>query len=282
MNARSLAVALAIAHGVACAVRAEAAPCVPRTGEKLGVRFVEVCASTTEEFGDAAAHDEGALPAFWIAATPLPCSAGAHETVACETVTALEGSPLAGQGKNRPLAALVVDAAVAHRTCALRFGGRLPTPLEREHARRTLGLASLRVREVPGPFAKVWLDDLPEWVEEGDCAASPSSPGPGCRVTPFPPVEARPRAPTDVLLACVAEPADPRARGISPGGECVERPSEHGVRSPDCALFVPDSEARFELLCAAAEPGARVPAPEQAAFRCVLPESALGRVSAEP
>jgi hypothetical protein len=282
MNALTLLVALGAVLGAARAAEADPVPCVPRVGEKLGVRFVEVCASTTAAFGDAAAHDEAALPAFWIAATPLPCSAGSHETVACETATALEGSPLAGKGKNRPLAALAVEAAVAHRTCALRFGGRLPTPLEREHARRTLGLASLRVREVPGPFAKLWLDDLPEWVEEGDCAASPSAPGPGCRVTPFPPVEARPRAPGDVLLACVAEPADPRARGIPLGGECIERPSEHGVRSPDCALFVPDSDARFELLCAAAELGARAPTPEQAAFRCVLPESALGRVGAAP
>jgi hypothetical protein len=197
-------------------------------------------------------------------------------------VTALEASPLAGSGKNRALAALVVDAAVAHRTCALRFGGRLPTPLEREQARRLLGLASLRVREAPGPYAKLRLDDLPEWVEEGDCAAAPSAPGPGCRITPFPPVEVRPRAAGDVLLACLAEPAAPRAQGITLGGECVERPSEHGLRSPDCAVFVPDSEARFELFCALAPPAAKLPTPQQAAFRCVLPEAALGRVGAAP
>jgi hypothetical protein len=280
----SLGLGLGLAFaGAVWAQEPSTPPCVPRVGEKLGVRFVEVCASHTAAFGDAEAHAEEALPAFWLAATPLPCSAGGHETVACEPVTALEASPLEGKGKNRPLDALVVDAAVAHRTCTLRFGGRLPTPLEREQARRVLGLASLRVREVPGPFAALRLDDLPEWVAEGDCAATPAKPGPGCRITPFPPVEPRPRAPADVLLACVAEPAGPRAAGVPIGSECVERPSEGGVRSPGCALRVPDTDALLELGCeAVARPSARRPAPDQAAFRCVLAETALGRVGEGP
>jgi hypothetical protein len=172
---------------------------------------------------------------------------------------------------------------VAHRTCTLRFGGRLPTPLEREQARRLLGLASLRVREVPGPYAKLRLDDLPEWVAEGDCMKSPAKPGPGCRITPFPPVEARPRADADVLLACMAEPAGPYAQGAPIGSECFERPSEGGVRSPDCAVRVPDTDARFELGCEAVErPEGKRPTPDQAAFRCVLPERALGRVGQAP
>jgi hypothetical protein len=258
-------------------------PCVPRVGEKLGVRVVEVCASHTARFGDAEAHADEALPAFWMTATPLPCSAGPHETVACETVTALEVSPVPGQGKNRFLEALVVDAATAHRTCTLRFGGRLPTPLEREQARRVLGLVSLRVREVPGPFAQVRLDDLPEWVAEGDCAKTPSAPGPGCRITPFPPVEARPRAADDVLLACIAEPAGPSASGVPLGSECLERPTEGDLRSPGCALRMPDSDVRFELGCVSLErPAAQRPAPGQAAFRCVLPESALGQIGEAP
>lgn len=283
LGASNFALALWLAAAAAGAQAPEAPPCVPRVGEKLGVRFVEVCASHTAAFGDAEAHAEEALPAFWIAATPLPCSAGEHETGACEPVTALEVSPREGKGKNRPLDALVVDAVVAHRACTLRFGGRLPTPLEREQARRVLGLASLRVREVPGPFAKLRLDDLPEWVAEGDCAATPAKPGPGCRITPFPPVEARPRAADDVLLACVAEPAGPHATGVPIGSECVERPSEGGVRSPACALSVPDGKALFVLGCEAVErPSAQRPAPDQAAFRCVLPERALGRVGEGP
>jgi hypothetical protein len=274
---------LALAAGFASAQAPEAPPCVPRVGEKLGVRFVEVCASHTARFGDAEAHADEALPAFRIAATPLPCSAGQHETVACEPVTSLEVSPVPGKGKNRFLDALVVDATVAHRTCTLRFGGRLPTPLEREQARRVLGLVSLRVREVPGPFAQVRLDDLPEWVAEGDCAKTPAKPGPGCRITPFPPVDARPRAADDVLLACIAEPAGPYATGVPIGSECLERPLEGDLRSPGCALRMPDSDARFELGCVAVErPAAQRPAPDQAAFRCVLPEHALGRVGEGP
>lgn len=283
LGALGVALALRLGAGAAGAQEPSTPACVPRVGEKLGVRFVEVCASHTAAFGDAEAHAAEALPAFWIAATPLPCSAGAHETVACEPVTALEVSPQPGKGKNRPLDALVVDATVAHRTCTLRFGGRLPTPLEREQARRVLGLVSLRVREVPGPFAKLRLDDQPEWVAEGDCAATPAKPGPGCRITPFPPVEVRPRAADDVLLACLAGPAGPRATGVPIGSECPERPVEGNLRSPGCALRVPDREAVFELGCEAVErPTAQQPAPDQAAFRCVLPERALGRVGEGP
>jgi hypothetical protein len=252
-------------------------PCTPRVGEKLGVRFVEVCASDTSRFADAEAHAAQALPTFWIAATPLPCSQGEHDTVACDPVTALEASPLEGPGKNRALDALVVDATVAHRLCTLRFGGRLPSPLEREQARHVLGLASLLVREGSGSFATLWLDDLPEWVAEGDCATTPAKPGPGCRITQFPPVLARPRSVGDKLLACIAEPAREGARAVAIGGECSERPSEGGVRSPDCAVRVPGSTAAFELGCEEeTRTGAARPQPEQAALRCVLPETALG------
>lgn len=254
-----------------------AKPCTPRVGEKLGVRFVEVCASHTAEFGDADAHEPHALPAFWIAAIPLPCSRGEHDEVACDPVTALEASPIGGAGKNRVVDALVVDATVAHRTCTLRFGGRLPTPLEREQARQGLGLASLLVREAPGPYAKLWLDDLPEWVAEGDCASTPAKPGPGCRITPFPPVTPRPRRSGEVLLACIAEPAAVNAVSTAIGGECSERPSEGGVRSPNCAVGVPGTGASFELGCEVKpRTGGDWRRADLAAFRCVLNERALG------
>ena len=259
-----------------------ASACTPRTGEKLGVPFVEVCATSTASFPDAAEHREETLPAFWIAATPLPCSHGEHDTVGCDRVTALESAPLPGPGANQAVDALVVDAFVAHRICALRFGGRLPTPLEREQARNALALATLLVRETSATPPRVRLDDLPEWVEEGDCAAAPSNPGSGCRITLFPPVMARPRGDADLLLSCHAARAGSQARSVPIGAECDARLAE-GARNPDCTVAVPGSGARFELFCDAKVPprSAELHArPDQAAFRCVVPESALGRVGA--
>lgn len=268
---------VAVAGGAVRAQSPERKPCTPRVGEKLGVRFVEVCASDTAEFADAEAHEPQALPPFWIAAVPIPCSLGGHDTMACEPVTALEASPVPGRGKNRALDALVVDATTAHRVCTLRFGGRLPTPLEREQARQGLGLASLRVREAPGDYAVLWLDDLPEWVAEGDCAAAPAQPGPGCRITQFPPIAARPRRPGERLLACIAEPARAGAQRTAIGGECNERPAEGGVRSPNCAVGVPGVAIAFELGCEEeARSAAADPRPDQAAFRCVVAETGLG------
>ena len=264
------------------------APCAPRIAEKLGVRFVEVCAVNTADFPDAPAHDEGALPAFWIAAVPLPCTAGEHETVECETVTALEASPLASRHKNRPVEAMLVDAVTAHRTCTLRFGGRLPTPLEREQARHVLGLASLLVRDGPDPARRIWLDDLPEWVAEGDCLTSPSKPGPGCRIAQFPPVMSRPLREGDSRLACGARPAGLEAPVVPIGAACAERPAQGGVRSPDCAVAFPGGapDARFELACRAAPLDARAaaahPRAEHAAFRCVVLQLALGRFGEPP
>jgi hypothetical protein len=272
----SIAVWLASAPFAALAQDAQHI-CVPRVGEKLGVRFVEVCATSTKAFSDAERHPEIELPAFWIAATPLPCSRGEHETVACERVTALETGAGGDPGANRTVNALVVDGVSAHRTCALRFGGRLPTPLEREQARQVLALVTLRVRETePG---RVQLDDLPEWVEEGDCAAGPSKPGPGCRISPFPPVVTRPRGSSDVLLACTAAISESGARAVPIGESCGAR--RDGQRGPECVVGVPGTTAQFELSCEAPPPAQRAPRqaePELAAFRCAVPASALGRV----
>jgi hypothetical protein len=271
---------LAAAGALASAARAPA--CAPRSGERLGVRFVEVCASHTSAFADADAHAPEALPAVWIAATPLPCSAGRHETVGCDTVTALEASPAAGRGKNEPLAALVVEAELAHRICTLRFGGRLPTPLEREQARRLLGLASLRVRADAGA-ARLHFDDLPEWVAEGDCAAEPARAGPSCRIRPFPPVTAWPSDAEGERLACVAEPAGPDAGAVAIGGACAEGPRAGALRRPACALELPDAGVRFALTCRdLARAGAAAPGPLQAAVRCVLPARELAGATRAP
>jgi len=238
------------------ALRAEEAstpPCVPRAREKLGVRFVEVCAK-----------------GFFISAAPLACSAEESQSAACDPVTALESSPLGGPGKNRHVDARVTDAATAARLCETRFGGRLPTPEEREQARRSLGLVSLQVREEPGPFARLRFDELPEWVAEGG------------RVTRSPDPVARPRTAGEVLLGCVAEPAMPQARWVPIGEACDERPAEGGVRSPNCALGLAGGSARFELGCDPQHAVTSRSLPEHAAFRCVVPERALGERSPSP
>jgi hypothetical protein len=104
----------------------------------------------------------------------------------------------------------------------------------------------------------------------------------GGRVTRTPADVKRPRVPGELLLGCVAEPAMPQATAVPIGEACDERPSEAGVRSPNCALSVPGTQARFELACDPDHPVASHSRPEHAATRCVLPESALERVEPKP
>jgi hypothetical protein len=155
--------------------------------------------------------------------------------------------------------AWVTDAAGAARTCKQRFGGRLPTPLEREQARLSLGLASLRVREEPGAFARLRLHAQQEWVAEQG------------RATRYPSVATPPLPGGDVLLLCVAEPAMPQAHFVPIGESCDERPEEAGVRSPNCAVGVPGTHARFELGCSPERVLRSRARAEDAAFRCVIP-----------
>jgi len=247
--AGTLAALLAIAASSASAET----PCSARAGEKAGTRFVELCGT-----------------GFFISGTPLACTPEERASAACDPVTALEVSSLAGPGKNRHVDALVTDAESAGRLCKQRFGGRLPTPSEREQARRTLGLVTLQVREEPGEFARLRLDELPEWVAESG------------RVTRAPPGAPRPRAQGEALLGCIAEPAMPQATAVPIGEVCDERPSEAGVRSPNCALSVPGSEARFEIGCDPAHKVISRSRPKHAAIRCALPESAVGRIVPKP
>jgi hypothetical protein len=217
------------------------------------MRFVELCGA-----------------GFFISGTPLVCTPEERASAACDPVTALETSPLAGPGKNRHVDALTVDADVASGLCEKRIGGRLPTPREREQARVSLGLVTLQVREEPGEFARLRMDELPEWVAESG------------RVTRSPVGAPRPRAQGDVLLGCIAEPAMPQATAVPIGEVCDERPTEGGVRSPNCAVAVPGTHARFELGC---DPSHKVSSrsnPYHAALRCVLPESALEGVAPKP
>ena len=219
---------------------------MPRAIEKGGVRFVAVCPD-----------------GYFVSATPIPCSPEERKSAACEAVTALEASPLAGPGKNRHLDALVTDAKTAARICKERFGGRLPTPLEREQARLSLGLASLRVREEPGEFARLRMLAQQEWVAEG------------ASVTRYPSVSTPQHPGGDVLLGCAAEPAQPQAQWVPIGESCDERPAEGDVRSPDCAVGVPGTRARFELGCDPDHTLRSRARPEDAAIRCLLPAEAF-------
>ncbi len=246
----SLAIAawlgFALAAGSAPAEPPAAAPCTPRTGEQAGMRFVELCGTGS-----------------FISATPLACTAEERASAACDPVTALEVSALTGPGKNRHVDARMTERDGSARLCAQRFGGRLPTPREREQARRSLGLVTLQVREEPGEFARLRMDELAEWVAERG------------RVTRSPASVPRPRRAGEVLLGCVAEPALPQATAVPIGEACDERPAEGGVRSPNCAVSVPGTQGRFELGCDPDHPVTSRSGPEHAALRCVLPESAL-------
>jgi hypothetical protein len=239
-------IGVVLAAGSLRAETPEAKPCKPRAGEKNGVRFVEVCGA-----------------GVFISAAPLVCTPAETESAACDPMTALESSLLPGPGKNRHADVLMAEAERAERLCQERLGGRLPTPRERELARSSLGLVSLQVREEPGDYARLRLDELPEWVAEDG------------RVTRSLAVAARPRVTGEVLLGCVAEPALAHATAVSIGEVCDERPLEADVRSPNCALALPGAAARFELGCDPAHPVPSRALPDHAALRCVLPESEL-------
>jgi hypothetical protein len=238
MRAWALGIVFVAAAGVA---HAEEAACTPRVAEREGVRFVEVCGA-----------------GVFLSETPLPCEGTA---AACDPVTALAPAPREAADATRPkrhVDALVVAGDAARERCE-RFGGRLPTRAERERA-RALGFVSVQVREEPGEFARLRLDEQPEWVADGERVARAPAAGP------------RARAPGEVLLGCVAEPALPRARAVPLGSVCDERPLEAEVRSPDCALASPSGE-RFELGCDPAHTVRSKASPDHAAVRCVIPGS---------
>lgn len=248
------------ADAAATAEAGTAGACSTERGVKVGVTFVHICAPLAPD-------------AVWIAATPLPCSAGEHETLECPLTTSLLVAPAVPLAGLSPASALRTDAVSAYRTCQMRFGGRLPTPAERDELRRLQGMtAVVATAEADG---RVRFDEVDEWTASGDCG-NPSRPGPDCRFerspgTPAPPVE------WSALRRCVAEPA--RAAGDAAAVAIGERCPADGpclVRSP----WFPRADAiplAHALSCAA--PAAATPHPERrpdvAAFRCVLPRGAL-------
>lgn len=247
-----------------------ASQCRPRVAEKLGSTLVEVCA--TSRGAVEGSDDTEPLPSFWINAAPVGCSAGAHPTLECPVVSAIAASD--GLLRINQATAAIIDAPTAHRTCALRWGGRLPTRREREQARRVLGLTSvLFFRDDRGLGA----DELAEWTAEGECD-QPSAVTNACRITMTPPVQARPRAPARALIRCDSE-ASPFVRSVFALGEIC--PIEH-ERSGGCALSLTGTvfSSLIGLRChppiqATGLEAAERPRADLAAFRCVLPPIAV-------
>lgn len=253
---------------------AAAPACARRTGEKLGVPFVQVCA------GDLGVPNVAFAP-FWISAVPVGCSAGEHETVSCPDVLAIAHP---ARGDSQPPGAVprriaaVIDAEVAHRICTMRFAGRLPTREERARAADALGLATVVVvagGEAPSSFA---FRPLSEWVTETACD-TPSLLEPRCRPGAFPAGSA-PELPWPRLASCEARPRSAEgAVAVYPGGTCPAPAWDWASETLPCALRAPVGPALpapttvLSVSCRKPAEGARHPAPAAgiAAFRCVLP-----------
>ena len=249
------------------------ARCAWRTGEKLGIGFAEICTPASAPKG-LLEESPAEIAPFWMSAAPLPCSRGNHGTSDCPVATSILSARSRAKDVLEPRSVALVDGKTAYGVCGMRFGGRLPTRAERELARYSASVATLvaiKEPDEPEPF----VGELPEWTQVGDCT-NPSQPDEGCRLVIFPPVLTRERSKHSVLQACQASFAPGSIESaIQPGAPCV------GGTCTVRILPALQPEA-FELTCeptrirateAPAEPDA-----ERAAFRCVLPESALGVV----
>jgi len=249
------------------------APCAWRTGEKLGIGFAEICTPTSAPKG-LLEESPAEIAPFWMSAAPLPCSRGSGGTLDCPVATAILSARSRAKDVLEPRSVALVDGKTAYGVCGMRFGGRLPTRAERELARYSASVATLvSMKEPDEPDPRI--GELPEWTQVGDCT-NPSQPDEGCRLVIFPPVLTRERSRHSVLQACQASFAPGSIEtAIQPGAPCM------GGSCTVRILPALQPEA-FELTCeptrilateAPAEPDA-----ERAAFRCVLPESALGVV----
>jgi hypothetical protein len=260
---------------------AEAAPlCTPRSAEKLGFPFVRICPP-----GEAG---------FWINAAPMGCSAGEHETIRCPQITALSHGVRPGPAPLASTMAAVIDKETAARLCFMRMGGHLATRAERSKARAAMGLATVLVTESDTASVRFHFDEVPEWVfeESGEQCAN-GLPGATCHFGWYPASSKGPGIPWAAVRSCQAQFLDTPPAGvplIDVGGACPSaalfgadggagmRPLPCGLRSPAFGALGVPSTAAFTLSCAA--PGVR-PHPEgedkdTAAYRCVVPQSALG------
>jgi len=266
MRARTLSLAITL---VGCETPPEhrapvpaPARCERAFAEKLGVPFVRVCPSDLP----------GAVTApFWIAAAPVGCTGGEHETIACPPIVALAPSR-PGATAIEPRLAQVIDAEPAHRTCTLRFGGRLPTTAERAQARDAVGLVTLLVTEDTN--ASRHLDVLPEWTTAEPCLV-PATLATSCAVRRFP-LDTSDNVAWTRVRSCRATPASREgALVITPQESCPITPPP---QAPRCLVAATPATRAFSLDCRALR-GDELAHPEttasRAAFRCVVPEGAL-------
>lgn len=240
------------------------APCERAYGDKLGVPFVRVCP----------VFDGAVSASFWIAAAPIGCTAGEHETIQCPPIVAL-GPLRRGATGIEPRTAQLINAEQAHRTCTLRFGGRLPTVAERAQATDAVGLATLLVTDDDAPNPTRHLDAIPEWTTAAPCL-SPSTLAATCTAMQFP---------SDVTAivawqrarACRATPTQTDGvLVIGPQESCPVKPPPGG---PPCAVMASKmATTAFALDCRPLRDAERIhpeTTVELAAFRCVVPEGAL-------
>ncbi|MCC6215695.1 MAG: hypothetical protein IT376_12595 [Polyangiaceae bacterium] len=250
-----------------------AADCDPRVTEKLGVPFSKLCSPDLPGLGVDFAP-------FWIAAQPLSCSAGEHETIRCPDVTPLN-QPAPGETR-APLPApstlaAVVEANLAQSWCYMRFAGRLPTREERVRAELALGLTAVTVTHSGSDPLHFGLGRIAEWVTEEPCDAPTVS---KCRVGMHPSGE-RSAIPWDGLVACAATPlvADAGLPLVALGESCPAPGLELGVGPSRLPCGIRSAAERallpgFALDCRAVPPGGRHPPDEPAttaAVRCVMP-----------
>jgi hypothetical protein len=281
MDARC--VAGVIVAGLGCGNRERSPPTEPTTApiacrreraEKLGVPFVRICPDD--------------LPGvirepFWITSAPVGCTGGEHGTVPCPMVIPLSRPAEHEPSTSPPIPprlAQMTDDRSAHRTCTLRFGGRLPTSAELAQAAAALGLVAVVVTE-PATTARLEFRALAEWATEAPCTV-PSTLG-ACRTSMFP-ADATTHVAWSELRACTAIPipaADALVVGVGDG--CWVGDSALAALAP-CLLGAPtpagpSTRSAFGLKCRgltadqSAHPAEHTQ--DRAAFRCVVPDHAL-------
>ncbi len=183
----------------------EAGRCDEEIVDKVGVRFMRLCGSERSDGG-------------WIGSVPLSCSEGAHATIPCPIATPALRALSGGGAESVPREVMLTDAVTAHRTCALRFGGRLPSRAELAELRGRYDGAAVMAHGAVG--GRVILDELPEWVGEGGCS-HPTLPEGDCRFERKPQVDLTRTLPWSDMLSCHFEPEDSAAEaGARPGGTC--------------------------------------------------------------
>lgn len=272
LSCRDKSTPLAIESGAPSAT-ANAPSCTPRTAEKLGFPFVRICPP--------------GRPGFWINAAPMGCSAGEHDTIHCPWVTAVAHPIGANPAPLRSAMAAVVDKESASRLCYFRMGGHLASRDERTAARAVMGLATVLVTESESETGRFRFDEVPEWVfEESGDACENGLPAETCHFGWYPTSARSPAIPWDAVREC-----DARFVAQQPGGVARSRIGEACPSSPlafdggdraalPCALASPSdgSPAAFLLACSGPHPRVHPKTEDKdtAAYRCVIPESALG------